>query len=149
MSIYTYESARLFCEALGLEFHESPAVSDQELDRIPEDAIIEPNKTYCNLGTIAAAEVNTGKKRPEHSRLMKQYYKEGKISPPSAGRYKHGHKRTNEILKKIGANSGAARLGQKRGAYKIVNRKIETCKCGRTISGAVNIRKHNEHCKQN
>lgn len=36
MSIYTYESARRFCEVLGIEFHESPAVSDQELEKIPE-----------------------------------------------------------------------------------------------------------------
>lgn len=39
MSIYTYESARLFCEFLNIEFHESPSVSDQELDKIPEDAV--------------------------------------------------------------------------------------------------------------
>ena len=143
MSIYTYESARIFCEALGIEFHESPAISDQVLDRIPEDAIIDPHKVYSKLGTIAAAEANRGRKRPEHSALMKSRG----IKPPV--RSHKGYKHSEESKRLMGINGGAARLGQKRGKYKIVNRKIETCKCGRTISGAYNIRKHNEHCKQN
>ena len=40
MSIYTYESAKRFCEILNIEFRENNAVSDQELDKIPEDSIL-------------------------------------------------------------------------------------------------------------
>ena len=40
MSIYTYESAKRFCEILNIEFQESIAVSDQELDKIPEDSVL-------------------------------------------------------------------------------------------------------------
>ena len=34
MSIYTYESAKKFCEILNIEFRESSAVSDQELQEL-------------------------------------------------------------------------------------------------------------------
>lgn len=40
MSIYTYESAKRFCEILNIEFQESIAVSDQELYKIPEDSVL-------------------------------------------------------------------------------------------------------------
>ena len=40
MSIYTYESAKRFCEILNIEFRESITVSDQELDKIPEDSVL-------------------------------------------------------------------------------------------------------------
>jgi hypothetical protein len=142
--MYTYTISKRLCEILNIEFHENNAVSDQELNKIPEDAITNPHIVYSNLGTIAAAEVNKGKKRPEHSVLMKKYYQEGKINPP---RKKSGiYKLSEESKKRIGEKGGAKRLGQKRGSYNILNRKIETCKCGRTISGAANIRTHNEKC---
>jgi len=38
MSIYTYKITHKICEALGIEPHEIPSLSDQELDIIPEDA---------------------------------------------------------------------------------------------------------------
>ena len=119
--MYTYNISKKLCEILNIEFQENKTVSDQELDKIPEDAVTDPHIVYSNLGTIAAAEVNRGKKRPEHSALMKKYYQEGRINPPTSGRYKVGHKRSKEILQKIGERSGAARLGQKRGSYNIVN----------------------------
>lgn len=40
MSIYTYQSAKRFCEILNIEFQESIASSDQELDHIPEDSVL-------------------------------------------------------------------------------------------------------------
>lgn len=145
--MYTYTISKRFCEILNIEFQESVAVSDQELNKIPEDAVTNPHVVYSNLGTIAAAEVNKGKKRPEHSVLMKKYYQEGKINPP---RKKSGiYKLSEESKKRIGEKGGAKRLGQKRGSYNILNRKIETCKCGRTISGAYNIKRHYDSCKQN
>ena len=144
--MHTYNISKHLCGILDTIFFESIASSDQELNKIPSDAITNPHKVYSMLGTIAAAEVNTGKSRPEHSALMRQYYQEGKIIPPTSGRYKPGHKFSEETLQKISKNGGAARLGKKRGPYTILNRKIETCKCGRKISGAANIRKHNEKC---
>lgn len=144
--MYTYTISKRFCEILNIEFQESVAVSDQELNKIPKDAVTNPHVVYSNLGTIAAAEVNRRRKRPEHSEIMRKYYQEGRIKPPTSGRYKVGHSFTEEQKKRIGKKSGAARLGQKRRPYNILNRKIETCKCGRTISGAANIRTHNEKC---
>jgi hypothetical protein len=38
MSIYTYKSAKSFCEFLDIEFEENILVSDQELSKIPKDA---------------------------------------------------------------------------------------------------------------
>ena len=37
---------------------------------------------YSELGCEAARLENTGKKRPEHSKLMKEYYEQGRIKPP-------------------------------------------------------------------
>jgi len=119
--MYTYNISKKLCEILNIEFQKNIVVSDQELNKIPEDAITNPHVIYSNLGTIAAAEANRGKKRPEHSALMKKYYEEGKIIPPKSGRYKIGHKFSEETLQKIGERSGAARLGKKRGPYNIVN----------------------------
>ena len=144
--MYTYKISKQLCEILDTKFFKSVTSSDQELNKVPTDAITNPHRIYSNLGTIAAAKVNTGKTRPEHSKLMRQYYQEGKITPPTSGRYKPGHKFSEQTLQKISKNGGAARLGKKRGPYTILNRKIETCKCGRKISGAANIRKHNEKC---
>lgn len=119
--MYTYNISKNLCEILNTEFDPKNLPSDQELLKIPEDAITNPHKIYCNLGTIAAAEVNRGKKRPEHSALMRKYYQEGRITLPTSNRYKIGHKHSKETLQKIGEKSGAARLGQKRGSYNIVN----------------------------
>jgi hypothetical protein len=140
--MYTYKISQRLSEILNIEFIESVCTSDQELNKIPEDALTDPHKAYSNLGTIAAAEVNRGRKRPEHSALMK-----AKGIKPPIGSHK-GHKHSEESRKLIGEKSGAGRLGKKRGSYAILNRKIETCNCGRTISGAYNIKKHYERCKQ-
>jgi len=144
--MYTYNISKRLCEILNTEFDQTKLPSDQELSFIPEDAITNPHKVYSNLGTIAAAEVNTGKKRPEHSAIMRKYYREGRINPP---RKKVGvYKLSEESRKNIGKKSGAARLGKKRGTYNILNRKVETCNnCGRTISGAPNIKSHYDVCK--
>ncbi len=40
------------------------------------------NPRYNELGCEAARLENTGKKRPEHSKLMKEYYEQGRIKPP-------------------------------------------------------------------
>ena len=40
MSIYTYKIHKNLCEILNTEYFESPSVSDQELDKIPEDSIL-------------------------------------------------------------------------------------------------------------
>ena len=40
------------------------------------------NPRYSELGCEAARLENTGKKRPEHSKLMRQYYEQGRIKPP-------------------------------------------------------------------
>ena len=80
--MYTYKISQRLSEILNIEFHENNAVSDQELNKIPEDAITNPHIVYSNLGTIAAAEVNRGRKRPEHSEIMRKYYQEGRIKPP-------------------------------------------------------------------
>jgi hypothetical protein len=146
--MYNYNISKRLCEILNTEFDPTQLPSDQELSIIPEDALINPHKVYSNLGTIAAAEVNTGKKRPEHSAIMRKYYQEGKVKPPTSGRYKIGHKHSEESKRKMGISGSIARLGKKRGSYNILNRKIETCKCGRTISGAYNIRKHHEKCNE-
>ena len=146
--MYTYNFSKRLSKILNIKFTKDILLSDQELDKIPEDAITNPQKIYSNLGTLAAAQINTGKKRPEHSKLMKQYYQEGKINPPILGRYKSGHKFSEQTLQKISKNGSAARLGKKRKPYTILNRKIEICKCGKTISGAANIRKHNAKCQQ-
>ena len=37
---------------------------------------------YSELGCESARLENTGKKRPEHSKLMKEYYEQGRIKPP-------------------------------------------------------------------
>lgn len=116
--MYTYTISKRFCEILNIEFQESVAVSDQELNKIPEDAVTNPHVVYSNLGTIAAAEVNRGRKRPEHSALMRKYYQKGRIKPPKS---KPGRKLNEESKKLIGLNSGASRLGKKRGSYNIVN----------------------------
>jgi hypothetical protein len=140
--MYTYKVSQRLSEILNTEFDPTAAVSDQELSIIPEDALINPHKAYSNLGTIAAAEVNRGRKRPEHSALMR-----AKGIKPPIGSHK-GHKHSEESRKIIGERSGAGRLGKKRGSYNILNRKIETCKCGREISGAYNIKRHYERCSQ-
>jgi len=59
-----------------------------------------------------------------------------------------GSNHSEESKRKMGISGSIARLGKKRGSYNILNRKIETCKCGRTISGAYNIRKHHEKCNE-
>ena len=38
MSIYTYNIANRISEALGIEPYEIPSLSDQELEKIPEEA---------------------------------------------------------------------------------------------------------------
>lgn len=38
MSIYTYTFTQSLCETLGIEYTENPNLSDQELDKIPDDA---------------------------------------------------------------------------------------------------------------
>lgn len=119
--MYTYTISKRLCEILNIEFQENIAVSDQELNKIPEDALTNPHTVYSNLGTIVAAEVNRGKKRPAHSEIMRKYYQEGKIKPPTSGRFKIGYKRSKEASLKIGEKSGASRLGKKRGPYNIIN----------------------------
>lgn len=141
--MYTYTFSKQLCQILEIEFEENIATSDQELGKLPEDCLTSPHKIYSNLGTIAAAEHNKGRKRPEHSELMRKYYAEGRINPP---RKPAGvHKLSEESRRLIGQKSGASRLGKKRPTYK--NKKIEVCsKCSQLISGARNIKTHNARC---
>ena len=40
MSIYTYKTQKALCEIFNTEYYENPSLSDQELDKIPEDSIL-------------------------------------------------------------------------------------------------------------
>lgn len=45
MSIYSYKSAKSFCQFLDIQFEENILVSDQELSKIPEGWIKGRNPT--------------------------------------------------------------------------------------------------------
>ena len=62
MSIYTYNSAKQFCEILNIEFQESIAVSDQELYKIPEDADTSCNEASKRMLDIARLTANNEKR---------------------------------------------------------------------------------------
>lgn len=62
MSIYTYESAKRFCEILNIEFLENIAISDQELDKIPEDIDISCNEASKKMLGIARLTANNEKR---------------------------------------------------------------------------------------
>ena len=143
--MYTYNISKALSEIFNTEFQEIPTLSDQILNQLPEDCIVNPQLVYSNLGTIAAALSNKGKKRPEHSEFMKKYIAEGRIKPPTSGQYKIGHKRSEETLKKIGENSGAARLGKKRGKYK--KNPIDCPSCGKHLLHASAFGSHRKACK--
>jgi len=119
--MYTYNISKRLCEILNTEFNEHPSISDQLLCEVPQHEITSSRGTRQPNVDGELNPMFGRKKRPEHSALMKKYYQEGRINPPTSGRYKVGHKRSKEILQKIGERSGAARLGQKRGSYDIVN----------------------------
>lgn len=142
--MYTYNIAKALSEKLDTEFQEFPTLSDQILNQIPNDCISTPQLVYSSLGTIAAALVNKGKKRPEHSELMKQRFAEGKIKLPTSGRYKPEHKHSEETCKKIGKNGGAARLGKKRGKYK--KNPIDCPNCGKHLFHASSLGNHRKAC---
>jgi hypothetical protein len=143
--MYTYNISKALSEIFNTEFQEIPDLSDQILNQLPEDCIVNPQLVYSNLGTIAAALVNKGKKRPEHSKLMKQLVAEGKIKLPISGAYKPGHKHSEETRKKIGKNGGAARLGKKRGKYK--KNPIDCPSCGKHLLHASAFGSHRKACK--
>jgi hypothetical protein len=77
MSIYTYESAKRFCEILNIEFRESTAVSDQELDRIPEDV--------CNKALSGSAAPHHGCRHSEETKKHWSKIRKG-IKPPNIGK---------------------------------------------------------------
>ena len=53
--MYTYKISQRLSEILNIEFIESVCTSDQELNKIPEDALTDPHKDYSNLVNFAAA----------------------------------------------------------------------------------------------
>ena len=40
MSIYTYKTQKALCEIFNTEYYEDPRLSDQELDKIPQDSVL-------------------------------------------------------------------------------------------------------------
>jgi len=57
MSIYTYNSAKLFCEILDIEFRENPIISDQLID--------EGHSSNQHWGFVEGHTINNGRKRPQ------------------------------------------------------------------------------------
>jgi hypothetical protein len=68
MSIYTYIFSQSLCETLGIEFVENPDISDQELNKIPEDAKI--SGIICPAFPIMYGKDHPhyGKRRPDDVR---------------------------------------------------------------------------------
>lgn len=59
MPIYTYNSAKMFCEILNIEFQETPAISDQLID--------EGHSNKQHWGFNHGHTFNDGRKRPQSS----------------------------------------------------------------------------------
>lgn len=108
---------------IASQTHKSKPKTEETKNKISESNIGKHKREFALNASKAAKLINTGKKRPEHSELMKikmkklfeegiLVAKKGKDSPS------YGIKRSEETKKLIGKNSGLARLGKKRGPYK-------------------------------
>ena len=78
---------------------------------------------YTELGCEAARLENTGKKRPEHSKLMKEYYEQGRIKPP-LGMAK-------------GKRSKVARKNMSDGIAKLRKKIVSCIKCHKPTDGSM------------
>lgn len=77
MSIYTYKTQKALCELFNTEYYEHPSVSDQEMDKIPEEAT-------CAEPWNKSNDLFMGKNNPMTERVGEKHFFWGRTHSDSA-----------------------------------------------------------------
>lgn len=119
MSIYTYKTQKALCEIFNTEYYEDPCLSDQELDKIPEDACVTANEASKRMLDIARLTSNNEKRARNISiaktgkKYGEEYCKVRKISCQNLHKGEknpmYGKKHSKENLEKIKKSSEGRR----------------------------------------
>ena len=111
ISMNTYNSSKSLCESLGVSFYETPELSDQELNKIPENITI---SNWCDGFNYSHSEetkrkMSESQKRRIRDPLRKPLSKEArqKISETHKGKSKSAETKAKMALAKLGKARGS------------------------------------------
>lgn len=141
MTIYTYNSTRSLCAALGIDFTETPEISDQMLNTHDEACV-----QHFNVGTVAwTGQKHTDDTKRRMSESQKQIPKSDahKKALSSAAKKRYEVSSNHPMFGRVGKDN--PKFGKHYGSFK----KEECPNCKKLVALNNIKRYHYENCKWN
>ena len=110
-SMNTYNLSKSLCESFGMSFYETPELSDQELNKIPEDIT---TSNWCDGFNYSHSE-ETKRKMSESQKLRQAKY--SKEQKQQLGERMSRLHRGKTVTPETKAKMALAKLGKKRGSH--------------------------------